>query len=175
MRKNTIPVSGMHCKACEVLLEKTIRNLDGVEKVSASQSKGSVEVSYDKEIPNWKAVESIITENGYSLGNKKDLPWIQTDPSEYETLVVSAFVLGTLYYLSKFFGFGFGGVGDISAPTVSVAFLIGLTAGVSSCMALVGGLVLGISAKWNENHANQGGWSRFKPHVLFNLGRVLGF
>lgn len=42
-------------------------------------------------------------------------------------------------------------------------------------MALVGGLVLGVSAKWNETHANENGWSRFKPHLLFNLGRVVGF
>lgn len=175
MRKNTIPVSGMHCKACEVLLEKTIRNLDGVEKVSASQSKGAVEVSYEGTVPDWNAVESVITENGYSIGNKKDLPWFQTDASEYETVFVSAIAIGALYYLAKFFGFSFGGVGTLSTPTLSVAFLIGLTAGVSSCMALVGGLVLGISAKWNAKHANEGGWSRFQPHVLFNLGRVLGF
>ena len=68
MRKNTVPVSGMHCKACEVLLEKTIRGIDGVEKVSASQSKGAVEVSYDEtKAPDWNAVESAIVENGYSV------------------------------------------------------------------------------------------------------------
>lgn len=53
--------------------------------------------------------------------------------------------------------------------------MVGLTAGVSSCMALVGGLVLGISAKWNQSHANGSRWSRFEPHAYFNLGRVFGF
>ena len=176
MRKNTVPVSGMHCKACEVLLEKTIRGIDGVEKVSASQSKGTVEVSYDEtKAPDWSAVESAIVENGYSVSKKETLPWFQTDASEYETVVVSAIAIGAIYYLAKFFGFSFGGVGTLSAPTLSVAFLVGLTAGVSSCMALVGGLVLGVSAKWNETHSGENGWSRFKPHVLFNLGRVIGF
>lgn len=42
-------------------------------------------------------------------------------------------------------------------------------------MALVGGLVLGISAKWNAEHKNENGWPRFKPHVFFNIGRVFGF
>lgn len=175
MRKNTIPVSGMHCKACEVLLEKSISKLEGVKNVSASQSKGAVEIEYGTNVPDWKAVESIVIENGYSLENKKNLPWFQSDASEYEFVFVSAFAIFALYYLAGHFGFSFGEIGNLSAPTLSVAFLIGLTAGVSSCMALVGGLVLGISAKWNAEHADQGGWARFKPHILFNLGRVLGF
>lgn len=98
----------MHCKACEILLEKTVSKIDGVKSVSASQSKGSVEVSYDDvKTPDWKAVESIVIENGYSLGNKKDLPWFQTDASEYEFVFVSAFAIFALYYLSGHFGFSF--------------------------------------------------------------------
>lgn len=54
--------------------------------------------------------------------------------------------------LAKMNGFSFGAFGDISSPTFGVAFLVGLTAGVSSCMALIGGLVLAVSAKWNEEH-----------------------
>lgn len=40
-------------------------------------------------------------------------------------------------------------------------------------MALVGGLVLGISAKWNAKNPNRSAASRFVPHVFFNVGRVL--
>ena len=42
-------------------------------------------------------------------------------------------------------------------------------------MALVGGLVLGVSAKWNEEHLKASKWHRFEPHLYFNIGRVLGF
>lgn len=66
-------------------------------------------------------------------------------------------------------------MGGVSSPTLSVALLVGLTAGVSSCMALIGGLILGISAKWNKDHADASAWYRFAPHLYFHLGRVIGF
>ncbi len=97
----------MHCKACEVLLEKSISKLEGVKNVSASQSKGAVEIEYGANVPDWKAVESIVIENGYSLENKKNLPWFQSDASEYEFVFVSAFAIFALYYLAGHFGFSF--------------------------------------------------------------------
>ena len=42
-------------------------------------------------------------------------------------------------------------------------------------MALVGGLVLGISSKHNEKHPEATPMQKFRPHLFFNLGRVLGF
>lgn len=72
-------------------------------------------------------------------------------------------------------GFSLGEIGSVSSPTLSIAFLVGLTAGISSCMALVGGLILGISAKWSRENQDATRWSRFEPHVYFNIGRVAGF
>lgn len=42
-------------------------------------------------------------------------------------------------------------------------------------MALVGGLILAVSAKWNEAHLKASKWHRFEPHLYFNLGRIAGF
>jgi sulfite exporter TauE/SafE len=66
-------------------------------------------------------------------------------------------------------------MGNVSSPTLGISFLIGLTAGVSSCMALIGGLVLGVSAKWNQEHSDNSTFARFAPHLYFHLGRILGF
>lgn len=63
----------------------------------------------------------------------------------------------------------------MNSPSLGISFLIGLTAGVSSCMALIGGLILGISAKWNQEHSESSAFSRFAPHLYFHLGRILGF
>ena len=107
MSKKIVPVSGMHCKSCEILLEKTVGKLDGVKKATANQTKGTLEIEYDETVPNWKSVESAIEENGYSVGEKKKLPWFQNNPAEYETVIVTAFVLAMLYYISKHLGFSF--------------------------------------------------------------------
>ncbi|MEI6144712.1 MAG: sulfite exporter TauE/SafE family protein, partial [Candidatus Berkelbacteria bacterium] len=53
--------------------------------------------------------------------------------------------------------------------------LIGLTAGVSSCMAMVGGLILGISARYAEKHPEATSGEKFRPHLFFQLGRILSY
>jgi sulfite exporter TauE/SafE len=63
----------------------------------------------------------------------------------------------------------------MTSPTLGVAFIVGLTAGISSCMALVGGLILAVSAEWNEEHLKASKWHRFEPHLYFNIGRIAGF
>jgi len=53
--------------------------------------------------------------------------------------------------------------------------MVGVLAGFSSCLSLVGGLVLGIAANYAKNNSAQNFWSKFKPHVLFNIGRISGY
>jgi sulfite exporter TauE/SafE len=61
------------------------------------------------------------------------------------------------------------GIGGKTTPTTS--FIIGLIASVSSCLAIVGGLVLSLSAKVMQDDKK----SAKNPFILFHLGRVLGF
>jgi sulfite exporter TauE/SafE len=56
-----------------------------------------------------------------------------------------------------------------SQVSYGTAFIIGLIASVSSCMAVVGGLVLSMSA----NFAKEG--DRVRPSILFHLGRLISF
>lgn len=173
MKKITIDVAGMHCKSCELLLEHSIQDVENVGKVHASQSHGTVEVSYSGAMPDEKAIEAIITESGYTIGKEGIPPWFHTNPRRYIETISIVLILTVIYIGAKMSGFSFGSFDDISSPTLGVAFLIGLTAGVSSCMALVGGLILGVSAKWNEEHIHTSRWHRFEPHLYFNIGRVL--
>jgi len=56
-----------------------------------------------------------------------------------------------------------------------VVILLGMTAGFSTCMALVGGLVLGFTARFREKHPEITGFRSFIPNIYFNIGRVVGF
>ncbi len=53
--------------------------------------------------------------------------------------------------------------------SLSTAFLVGLVASVSTCLAVVGGLVLSLSATYARKGATM------RPHALFHLGRLGGF
>ena len=175
MKKFTLEVAGMHCKSCEILLERSIQKVVNVEKVYADQQKGIVEVSYNETPPDKKHIESLIRENGYKIGKEEKAPWFHTDSEVYLETASILVVIVILYLIMKMSGVSFGAFGNFASPTLGVAFIIGLTAGVSSCMALVGGLILGVSAKWNEEHLNTSKWHRFEPHLYFNIGRIAGF
>lgn len=53
--------------------------------------------------------------------------------------------------------------------------MIGVVASVSTCMALVGGLLLSVSAVWAKHAASLSRWKRFDPLLHFNVGRLLGY
>lgn len=54
--------------------------------------------------------------------------------------------------------------------------LLGLVAGLSSCAALVGGMVLSMSRQWGELYAADDPFKkRIEPQILFNAGRLISF
>ncbi len=40
MKKTLIPINGMHCRSCELLIEGELCNIDGIKKAEVSQKKG---------------------------------------------------------------------------------------------------------------------------------------
>ncbi len=62
-----------------------------------------------------------------------------------------------------------------SAVGLGTVFLIGITASASSCLAMVGGLLLSISANWSEAHPRMSARKKFAPLLQFNLGRIGGY
>src|SRR5262245_12740399 len=49
-----------------------------------------------------------------------------------------------------------------------LVFVVGLVASVSSCIAVTGGLLVAVAAKYNEATANLTPIQRMKPHIYFN-------
>ncbi len=65
--------------------------------------------------------------------------------------------------------------GSRNAAGLGAVFLIGLTAAFSTCMALVGGLLVSVSAKWYETYNPKNRWDKFRPLLQFNVGRLIGY
>ena len=59
----------------------------------------------------------------------------------------------------------------------STAFVIGIIASLSSCMAVVGGLLLSMSASFAKegNPSTTLRAGKFKPAIMFHLGRIISF
>jgi sulfite exporter TauE/SafE/plastocyanin domain-containing protein/copper chaperone CopZ len=168
-----IPVTGMTCRACEVRIAKHVGRLPGVEKVTASAVHGRVVV--ESSVPvSAAAIEKAINKAGYEVGHT---PWVVSDPRIWATAGMGVLLVAALAVVAQVTGLGglASGAGDLSRGGLVVALLLGLAAGVSTCMALVGGLVLGLSAAFQARHPDLGGPAAMRPAAVFVAGRIAGY
>lgn len=173
--KTHYQIAGMHCKSCEILVAQHLRKVPGVDGVRVNHSTGVATIEYRGHAPDRARISSAIRDAGYTLGTKGRQPLVSRDSSEWFEVVFAACIVFILFIFSKLFGV-FDLVSKAGTGTgTATALLVGLTAGVSSCMALVGGLILGISARHAELHPEASTAQKFRPHLFFNFGRFVSF
>ncbi|MDO8565596.1 MAG: sulfite exporter TauE/SafE family protein [Candidatus Moranbacteria bacterium] len=175
MNKIIIDIAGMHCRSCELVTEDELLSVPGVKKVKTHFRSGVAEVFYEETRPDVKALERAIRNAGYEVG-KGERPWVTHDVAAWVEMLFALGIVFVLYVIAKSFGLFDISLGS-SAKLSSLPFvlLLGLVAGLSTCMAMVGGLVLAVMARYSEMHPTAGVRQKFIPNVYFNAGRVLGF
>ncbi len=180
MEKLTLNVEGLTCASCEVLLERKLKQVPGVEKVRASKAKDQVTVSCSEEV-DLPQLQQAIQDKGYSLMIADDSSsWLKTklvtkDKSRWAEIgSVLVIMIGAYVLLSQL---------DVLPQGLSVTenmsygfvFLIGLVAATSTCLAVSGGLLLAIVTKYQRDQVNLTTVQKFKPHLFFNVGRIISY
>jgi uncharacterized protein len=173
-KKLTIDIKGMHCRSCEILLEDSIGEVRGVKKVRTNYKKGIAEIEYTSE-PSLEDLEHAVNAAGYHMGKDDTKHFFSRDFIEYAELMAVVMVLLTVYLIARRLGFLDFNLNVGATPGLVGVLIVGLTAGVSSCMALIGGLVLGMSSRHAEIHLEATPMQKFKPHLWFNLGRLVSY
>ncbi len=174
-----VPVMGMTCRTCEVRIQRYVGRLPGVERVTASAVHGRVHVESSAPIPS-AALAAAIRAAGYEVGAT---PWLERNPDVWLTALFGVVLLAAFVLVAKVTGLDSlaSGAGSASLGTggLAVALLLGLAAGVSTCMALVGGLVLALSASFEAAQAagssRRGVMARMRPSLVFMSGRITGY
>lgn len=168
MKQHTLHVQGVHCKACKVLIEDILREEEGVARVEVDifqqtvMVEGEIEDNAEILTVRWT---KLLEPHKYSLSLHK--PEKKNDMQALAYAIPLGFVLLAIFFALQRSGLmNFGFEGGLSSWT---AVLIGVVASLSSCLALVGGLVLSISAKMSQ------GVSSSRPFLFFHSGRILGF
>lgn len=174
-QKLTLPITGMHCKSCEILLEEKISKVAGVKKVSVHHKKSSADVYYETQKPDAAALAQAVRDAGYDVGIATKGPFFSQNTNDYVELLFAGAALAAIYLMLAGTGVLDTNIEFGSSPSMSAVILIGLVAGISTCMALVGGLVLGISARHAELHPEATLAQKFRPHLFFNLGRIVSY
>lgn len=176
LKKITISIKGMHCTSCEILIEGELKKIPEIEKANIDHHRGVAEIYYSKQKPNPDEINNAIRQAGYESGQDEVKSWMSRDLDVYKDLGIAAFFLICGYVILKTFGLINFNIGSPSSPQeLGAVLLIGLTAGVSTCLALVGSMVLGLSANHASQHPEATSWQKFRPHLFFNAGRILSY
>ena len=177
MNKCRVDISGMHCRSCEILIEDELKTIPGVSQAYVNHNHGSAIIHFQGKLYEKDIIRAV--ENAgytYGKGGSVDNNLITSDTKAYKELGIAAAITVGLYLLAQNFGlFNLGANLSGNYNSLLAVFLIGITAGISTCMALVGGLVLGASARFSQKHPEASGIAKFKPHLFFNLGRIVSY
>ncbi len=169
IQKYTFHVHGMHCNACVLVTESEIGDLPNVTSVTSSLENHSVEV-----VGNFgnKTLEQIaedltipLRSHGYTVSVEKQdrvVKW-----SDFKIAVPIALGFAVVFVVLQKIGLlNLINTGNV---TYGTAFVIGIIASLSTCMAVVGGLVLSMSATF----AKEG--DTIRPQLMFHGGRIVSF
>lgn len=186
----TLYVEGMHCAACEILIEKKLLKDPVIESVDASISTGKVLITYtgDK-APDVGKLNHAVAGLDYRFSKQKPIHknsplfswshgYLEINSVKFRRAKSSVFTF--LLLIIGFFIFErmqLGRYVSVDGNSGLMAFLLlGLIAGFSSCAALIGGLLLSLGKHWHEATIDADRWqTKAEPHILFHVGRLLGF
>lgn len=185
-------VQGMHCASCEMIIEKKIRKENGVSSAEVDLNKGQVLINTKNDTHITEDyLNYLFKDDGYTFSKKpfskkqnSDIDQSecevacatekQSDGPNYTPFAIAALLVMGFYLLQKS---GFSSLISVnSGSSLPVFFLFGLLAGLSSCAALVGGIILSLSKQWLSMYSkDDSSVKKAEPHILFNIGRVAGY
>jgi uncharacterized protein len=178
MQKTTIYIQGMHCASCEIILEKELKKIEGIDWCNVSHKKGTAKIKYSGEKPMQK-IQETIGKCGYEIadGQKTTKPVkAKNSFDDYMSILMTFVLIGLIAWflkkleLSRFLP----DIGD--NMNLFIALLLGIVASLSTCLALTGGLVMSFSSVYKpEEDKKHKFLAKANPHIYFHIGRIGGF
>jgi uncharacterized protein len=178
MRSKKIYIQGMHCPSCEKLLHDEFRNIPGVEDLEIDRQTNSAKLFYEKIEPDFQDVQKTAQQFGYQIFEKEPSSMKKNQAQTSWLIWLKAlgvvFVILFLYRIFQNSSFAKNVALNSSQINFGISFLIGLVASVSSCLAIVGAVVIAFSEKYKNSEKNFF-QNTLKPNLLFHAGRLTTF
>lgn len=170
MKTYTFHVSGTHCASCKIFIEDTLQAQDFVQSAKMDLKLKMLEVETTSEESPEKLADiltSKIKSNGYMVSVERLASKKTNENTIWKALPIGLGFIFLFFLLQKS---GILNIGIGGPVTPATSFLVGLIASVSSCLAVVGGLVLSLSAKISQDDK-----SDTKTFILFHVSRIVSF
>ncbi|MHB8830690.1 MAG: urease accessory protein UreH domain-containing protein [Patescibacteria group bacterium] len=167
-----VHVAGMTCHSCEVLVERSWKGLDGIKDVKADAAHGTVKISSDRSIEKDELQKSLLDQKYQVLKEAPVDQETRKKPSWSELAGLFALAIGLAWIITRL-----GGLISGNAATENVGFgtalFLGVLASVSSCLAIVSGLLISSTASVAQTSNRLS--SRAAPVLMFLTGRVMSY
>jgi sulfite exporter TauE/SafE len=168
-------ISGLHCASCILLTESELTDLPYITHATTNLSKNTIEVTGEFGDKTLQTIANdltqVLSKHGYTVSVEKrgqvgNREFSKNINDFHYALPIAALLIIIFIALQKA-----GLINLITASHVSygTAFFIGIIASLSSCMAVVGGLVLAMEATF----AKEG--DKLRPQIMFHAGRLASF
>lgn len=174
-------IRGMHCASCEKLLDDEFRLLAGVKDIRVNRLKNTAEIDYDGTEPDFSQIKKIAQKSGYEVFEKNGAQFreFHKKPNagivDWIKAIASVFLILFLFRIFQNTGLIDRINVQSASMTFGAAFLIGLVASVSSCLAVVGAVVIAFGEKYKSNKEGNFYSNAVRPNLLFHSGRLATF
>lgn len=171
IKRQTYAVRGMHCNSCNIVIKHELEKEQTVAEVKPDYKTGKVEIVCRNRLPIDK-INKRLAKYGYQINSDEVLP---SKNSGFNPLSVGAVLVAILLLIPLFKYLNLAGGRLINLTTnisFLTAFLIGLAASFSTCMATTGVFFLSINEQMNKLDKRP---DSFNFALLFSVGRVISY
>src|SRR3989338_1846128 len=174
MSQHKFWIEGMTCRSCEITIEQSWKKVPGVTSVKVNSATGAARLIAEGNEPTVEMLQQALGDSHYIVRDTPNTARVPQRPSWRELIGLFALVFLIGFILSKI-GLFKTSITLNSGLSFGAVFIIGLVAASSSCVAVVGGLLLSASAKFNARYASASKAGRMRPVVLFVSGRIFSY
>lgn len=157
-------VEGMHCAACELFVESNLKKHSSVKSAKVDRGNAKVELTLNSHEDSKliKELNKLIAKGGYKLTHTKAQSRFNTKEWGIAAIISATLVLAYL-------GLQNSSLLQVSDQNIFTPLIVGLVASVSTCMAVVGGIVLSLAASqaWQVE--------KTKKLLTFHASRLISF
>lgn len=172
-----IYVKGMVCNGCELEIEKKVKTIDGIIKVTANFANGTVIVIFDENKTTLTKIKTAITSINYEV-LKSDTPTDTAKLYNGRELAMIAIIIFGIFIILQHLGFMqiFNYFPEAKAGmSYAAIFIIGMLTSVH-CVGMCGGICLSqCSTNYRYTTNNNNKLAKIRPSLLYNLGRVTSY
>jgi sulfite exporter TauE/SafE/copper chaperone CopZ len=177
MKSTKVYVGGMHCDACSTLITSQFKTVEGVCCVKVDLGSQTAEILYDSHAPSVAALRERAEKYGYTVATSRPAPEGQQTMPLWQWAVaalIAGGLVGLFALLQRSGLMGAPGTSSTGA-SYSVALLVGVVASVSTCLAVVGAIVIAFAETYQAAPGESVASAVVRPNILFHLGRVATF